>query len=74
MKLGTTSALLKTTCDAGQGQSGSPIFYYYDDSYEYSGQSHYIIGLYTHLAPNGSWGGGPTVGQFRNFALSHLEP
>lgn len=77
----STTNLLKTNLDAGAGQSGSAIFYYIDDDVEYTGQSHYMIGLMTGV--NGShpaedfpqhWNGGPTVRRYRDWAVSHLMP
>jgi len=79
VKSGTTASVLRTTLDSGQGQSGSPIYYFYDNSFTYSGQGHWIIGLLTRLNDNsvfggGRWTGGPTVGQFRQFADSLMNP
>lgn len=73
----TTDEVMKTSLDAGSGQSGSPIFYDSVNATTYSGQGHYIIGVLARSVNNApgqtDWNGGPTVKQFRSFVQGFLN-
>jgi V8-like Glu-specific endopeptidase len=67
----TTQQQLAYLADSSGGDSGSGVFYYTDGSSEYTGQSHYIIGV--HHGSNGSFNVGASVHQFRDWVTTMMS-
>lgn len=67
----TTQQQLAYLADSSGGDSGAGVFYYSDGSSEYTGQSHYIMGV--HHGSNGTFNVGASVHQFRDWVTTLMS-
>lgn len=68
----TTQKHLAYTADSSGGDSGGAVFYYSDDATDYTGQSHYILGVHSGGLNSDGFNTGPTVRQFRDWVTGIL--
>lgn len=67
----TTQQHLEYNADSSGGDSGAAVFYYTDGGIDYTGQSHYIIGV--HHGEIGALNGGTAVHEFRDWITTTMS-